>query len=115
MKRLTILIGLLTISSCSDEPTWKYSNEEECNFKESRTCLDESCTVLAKDYCREAFLDSPNKLQAIQETCKRMKSEESICERGLTALTDSLGIDRKLCTAEKKNRRQRYIRNYRCD
>ena len=56
IKNLTItIITILIVGACSDEPTSKYANAEECAFKESKDCEDKSCTNLAVKYCESSF------------------------------------------------------------
>ena len=58
--------------ACSDDPTSKYANAEECAFKESKECEDKNCTYLAVKYCESTFKKAETKcseLIQLKEFC----------------------------------------------
>ena len=58
--------------ACSDDPTSKYANAEECAFKESKECEDKNCTYLAVKYCESTFKKTETKcseLIQLKEFC----------------------------------------------
>ena len=75
MKHLTItLLTILFLGSCSDEPTSKYANAEECAFKESKDCEDKSCAALAYSYCQKSFKGVEELKLALDKTCKEYRA-----------------------------------------
>ena len=80
MKNIIItLITILILGSCSDEPTSKYANAEECAFKESKDCEDKSCTSLAYSYCQKSFVEINAQKQALDKTCREYKAKAQSC------------------------------------
>jgi hypothetical protein len=115
MKNIIItLITILILGACSDEPTSKYANAEECAFKESKDCEDKSCSSLAYSYCEKSFevkASKEKKLQAkelakekeLKELCRDYKNMVKSCATKCRALAkgeDSLEYYKGLSRSE---------------
>ena len=82
MKNIIIaLFTLLILGSCSDEPTSKYANAEECAFKESKDCEDKSCSSLAYSYCEKSFEEIEASKLALDKTCTEYRNRSVRCPR----------------------------------
>ncbi len=79
MKRtLTISLLLLVLGACSEDPTSKYANAEECAFKESKECEDKSCASLADSYCKKSFGVNEKK-RVLDRTCREYEANAQSC------------------------------------
>ena len=82
MKNISkLLMAIFIIGACSDEPTSKYANAEECAFKESKDCEDKSCSSLAYSYCQKSFAEINAQKQALEKTCREYKETSLSCPR----------------------------------
>ena len=72
-------MAIFIIGACSDEPTSKYANAEECAFKESKDCEDKSCSSLAYSYCQKSFAEIEASKLALDKTCREYIAKAQSC------------------------------------
>ena len=127
MKHLTtLLLTLLVLGGCSDEPTSKYANAEECAFKESKKCEDKSCSSLAYSYCQKSFAEINAQKLALEKTCREYRKTSLSCPRSCDEPTEPKkdGFDtdyysyelcmdgaKSTCSEEAISKRDKFIKN----
>jgi len=89
---------LLVLGGCSEDPASKYTNAEECAFKESKDCEDKSCTYLAVKYCESSFEEAETKCSELIELKKFCSSDCGNTEPSSTGVYEMMPM---LCKGQK--------------